>query len=121
MQLDEIQSRRDNDQLTEEDTTDRLALLELSDLSDFDRLIRFGNGAGDFTTTLCIIVLDNALGACSNSEILRSLRTNATTKLRTGLKRNLFATYVKDNHDSALVELEERSKVFRNGFSLSIS
>lgn len=113
MQLDEIQSRRDNDQLTEEDTT-FLALLELSDL-DFDRLIRFGNGA-EISQRHCD--LDNG-GAVLTAKFSDHLgQRNYEIAYRA--EGNLFATYVKDNHDSALVELEERSKGFQWFFSFDL-
>lgn len=113
MQLDEIQSRRDNDQLTEEDAT-FLALLELSEL-DLDQLVRFGSGA-EISQRHCDLDNGGAVLTAKFSDHLGQRKYEIAYRA----EGSLFVTYVKDDHDSALVELEERSKGFQWFFSFDL-
>ena len=95
-QLDEIKVRHDQNRLTDEDNT-FLALLTLSGL-DLDELVDFDGGNPEHVEQRQFDLDDGA--------------ATLTSKISNRLRQRFF-TFVKDNHDPALIRLEERSKGFQ--------
>ncbi len=113
--LDEIQSRQNNNRLTEEDKT-FLTILNLSAL-DLDELVRFGQGDAENAEQRQYDIDDGA--ATLTSEISGRLRQrNYAVEYRADGQR--FLTFVKDDRDPSLIELEERSKGFQWFFSFDL-
>lgn len=114
-QLDEVHSRRNNGDLTEEDRT-FLAILSLSRL-DLDLLIRLGQGSAEESR-----VRQHEVDAGSNT--LTQLITNVLPQRNYAvdyrLDGQLLFTRIKDNVDSSPIELEERSKGFQWFFSFEL-
>ena len=114
-QLDEIRSRRDNGQLTEEDRT-FLTILELSGLN-LDELVQLGQGDAENVEERQYNLSDGA--ATLTAEIEERLRQR-----RYGVEYRVdgqrFFTFVKDDHDPSLIELEDRSKGFQWFFSFDL-
>ena len=114
-QLDEIRSRRDNGQLTEEDRT-FLTILELSGLN-LDELVQLGQGDAEDVEERQYNLSDGA--ATLTAEIEERLRQR-----RYGVEYRVdgqrFFTFVKDDHDPSLIELEDRSKGFQWFFSFDL-
>lgn len=114
-QLDEIQSRQNNNRLTEEDKT-FLTILNLSAL-DLNELVRFGQGNSENVEQRQYDLDDGA--ATLTAEISGRLRQrNYEIDYRADGQR--FFTFVKDDHDPALIQLEERSKGFQWFFSFEL-
>lgn len=114
-QLDEIQSRQNNNRLTEEDKT-FLTILNLSAL-DLNELVRFGQGNSENVEQRQYDLDDGA--ATLTAEISGRLRQrNYEIDYRADGQR--FFTFVKDDHDPALIRLEERSKGFQWFFSFEL-
>ena len=113
VQLDEIQGRRSEEHLTEEDGT-FLALLELSEL-DLDQLIQFESNA-DISQRHCDLDSGGAVLTAKFSDHLGQRNYEIAYRA----EGNRFVTYVKDDYDSALVELEERSRGFQWFFSFDL-
>jgi predicted ATP-dependent endonuclease of OLD family len=112
-QLDQVQQRKARNQLTEADGT-LLTILELSGLK-LDSEVEKGNQADRKQRQLD---LDDA-----SSTLTRAISD------RWGQRRyevsfrgdgQLFYTFVKDQHDPSLIELEERSKGFQWFFSFDL-
>ena len=115
VQLDEIQSRQSNNRLTEEDKT-FLAILSLSGL-DLDKLVRFGKGNIE-STEQRQYDLDDAAATLTNTISGRFRQHRYEVTYRADGQR--FFTFVKDDRDPALIQLEERSKGFQWFFSFDL-
>ena len=114
-QLAEVKSRQVRDQLTEEDKT-FLTILNLSAL-DLDELVRFGEGSVENAEQRQYDLDDGA--ATLTAEISDRLRQrNYKVEYRVDGQR--FLTFVKDDRDPALIQLEERSKGFQWFFSFDL-
>ena len=114
-QLDEIKSHQDQNRLTEEDKT-FLTILNLSAL-DLNELVRFGQGNSENVEQRQYDLDDGA--ATLTAEISGRLRQrNYEIDYRADGQR--FFTFVKDDHDPALIQLEERSKGFQWFFSFEL-
>ena len=113
--LDEIKSHQDSNSLTEEDKT-FLTILNLSGL-DLDNLVELGQGSEEQVEDRQYDIDDGA--ATLTSEISGRLRQrNYTIEYRADGQR--FLTFVKDERDPSLIELEERSKGFQWFFSFDL-
>ena len=114
-QLDEIKSHQDQNRLTEEDKT-FLTILNLSAL-DLNELVRFGQGNSENVEQRQYDLDDGA--ATLTAEISGRLRQrNYEVDYRADGQR--FLTFVKDDRDPSLIELEERSKGFQWFFSFDL-
>ncbi len=114
-QLDEIKSRQDQNHLTDADNT-FLTILGLSIL-DLDELIQLGQGNEEQIEQRQLDLDDGA--ATLTSEISNRLRQRRyEVEYRADGQR--FFTFVKDDHDPALIRLEERSKGFQWFFSFDL-
>ena len=114
-QLDEIKSHQDQNRLTEEDKT-FLTILNLSAL-DLNELVRFGQGNSENVEQRQYDLDDGA--ATLTSEISGRLRQRSyAVDYRADGQR--FLTFVKDDRDPSLIELEERSKGFQWFFSFDL-
>lgn len=114
-QLDEIQSRKDTDQLTEEDKT-FLTILNLSGL-DLGELVRLGQADIE---TLKERQLDIADGANTLTAKISDRLSQRRYQVEYRVDGQRFFTHVTDDHDSSLVSLEERSKGFQWFFSFDL-
>lgn len=114
-QLDETAVRQNDNRLTEEDKT-FLALLSLSNL-DLDELVQLGQGDAE-------TIKQRQYSLAGGAEILtrtisdRLRQRRYEVEYRTDIQH--FFTYVKDDRDSSLIELEERSKGFQWFFSFDL-
>ena len=114
-QLDEIKVRHDQNRLTDEDNT-FLALLTLSGLN-LDELVDFDGGNPEHVEQRQFDLDDGP--ATLTSKISNRLRQRQyEVWYRADGQR--FFTFVKDNHDPALIRLEERSKGFQWFFSFDL-
>ena len=114
-QLDEVQSRRNEARLSEEDNT-FLTILNLSAL-DLDNLVLSGHGDAAELEQRQFDLSDGA--ATLTSEITNRLsQRRYEVQYRADGQR--FFTFVKDDHDPALIALEERSKGFQWFFSFDL-
>ena len=113
--LDDIKTRRDSGRSTEADKT-FLTILGLSNL-DLDDLVQLGQGTAEQVEERQYDLDD---GAATLTKIIlgrfRQRRYEVTYRAD-GLS---FFTFVKDNHDPALIKLEERSKGFQWFFSFDL-
>ena len=114
-QLDEIKSHQDSNSLTEEDKT-FLTILNLSGL-DLDELIQLGQGAEE-SIEQRQLNLDDGAATLTKTISNRLRQRNYEVQYRTDGQR--FLTFVKDDHDPALIRLEERSKGFQWFFSFDL-
>lgn len=114
-QLDEIQSRKDTDQLTEEDKT-FLTILNLSGL-DLGELVWLGQADIE---TLKERQLDIADGAKTLTAKISDRLSQRRYQIEYRVDGQRFFTHVTDDHDSSLVSLEERSKGFQWFFSFDL-
>ena len=114
-QLDEVHSRRNNGDLTEEDRT-FLTILSLSNL-DLDLLVRFGQGSMEESR---VRQHDLDAGSITLTHLTadRFPQRNYAVDYRVDGQR--FFTHIKDNIDSSPIELEERSKGFQWFFSFEL-
>lgn len=111
----EVRSRQSRDRLTEEDKT-FLTILNLSAL-DLDELVGLGQGGAANAEQRQYDLDDGA--ATLTAEISDRLRQrNYKVEYRVDGQR--FLTFVKDDRDPALIQLEERSKGFQWFFSFDL-
>ena len=114
-QLDEIQSRKDANRLTEEDKT-FLTILNLSGL-DLGELVQLGQGDSENIEQRQYELDDGAATLTRDiSDRLRQRRYEVSYRT----DGSLFMTFVKDDRDPALIRLEERSKGFQWFFSFDL-
>ena len=113
--LDAVQNRRDNDQLTEEDRT-FLMILELSGLN-LDELIQHGRKGKDGAA---IRKQDLTTGANILTNIIANRLGPRSYAVEYDVDSQWFFTYIKDDLDQSLIELEERSKGFQWAFSFEL-
>ena len=110
-----FEAGEDNGQLTEEDRT-FLTILELSGLN-LDELVQLGQGDAEDVEERQYNLSDGA--ATLTAEIEERLRQR-----RYGVEYRVdgqrFFTFVKDDHDPSLIELEDRSKGFQWFFSFDL-
>ena len=113
--LEEIQSRENQNRLTEADKT-FLTILKLSDL-DLDELVRIGQMDNTEKSRKLLRDIDDGAGTILTGKIKGRF---PNYKVRYGVVNSLFFTYVTDDHDLSLIELEERSKGFQWDFSFEL-
>ena len=114
-QLDEIKSHQDSGSLSDQEKT-FLTILNLSGL-DLDELVQFGQGNEEQVEERQYDLDDGA--ATLTTEISNRLRQRRyEVTYRADGQR--FFTFVKDDHDPALIQLEERSKGFQWFFSFDL-
>jgi energy-coupling factor transporter ATP-binding protein EcfA2 len=113
--LDEIQSRRDEDKLTEADKT-FLTILELSEL-DLDKLVQLGEGDGEKVTQR---YYERKNGAATLTKLFSNHLRQRNYEVAYQADGHHFLTFVKDNVDSTPIKLEERSKGFQWFFSFDL-
>ena len=106
--LDEIQSRRDEDKLTEVDKT-FLTILDLSELG-LDELVQLGQGNEE---KMALRSCDLTNGAATLTEAFSNHLSQRGYVVTYHTEGNLFFTFIKDDIDPTPVELEERSKGFQ--------
>ena len=114
-QLDEIQSRRDEDKLTEADKT-FLIILDLSEL-DLDKLVRLGGGDGEKVTQR---YYERKNGAAALTKLFSNHLRQRNYEVECQVDGSYFLTFVKDNIDATPIKLEERSKGFQWFFSFDL-
>ena len=114
-QLNEIQNRRDNGQLTDEDRT-FLMILELSGI-DLGGLIQLGREGKDGTA---VRKQDLTAGANTLTKILVDRLKPRSYVVDLDVDGEWFFTYIKDDFDQSPIELEERSKGFQWTFSFEL-
>ena len=114
-QLDEIKARRDDNRLTDEDNT-FLIMLNLSNL-DLDELIRLGQGDAAQLEQRKHNLND---GAATLTKKFSGRLRQRDYEITFHVDGQCFLTYVSDNHDPALMGLEERSKGFQWFFSFDL-
>lgn len=114
-QLDEMQSRQTDGSLTEADRT-FLTILELSEL-DLDELVQLGQGDGEKVTQRYYQVEE---GASTLTKAFANHLRQRDYEVEYQADGSYFLTFVKDNYDSALIKLEERSKGFQWFFSFDL-
>ena len=114
-QLNEIQNRRDNGQLTDEDRT-FLMILELSGI-DLGGLIQLGREGKDGTA---VRKQDLTAGANTLTKILVDRLKPRSYVVDLDVDGEWFFTYIKDDFDQSPIELEERSKGFQWAFSFEL-
>ena len=114
-QLDEIQTRRTSGRLTEEDQT-FLTILNLSNL-DLDELVQLGQGNTE-------AVKQRQYNVAAGADILTKIISDRLRQRHYAVDYRVdgqrFFTFVKDDHDASLIELEERSKGFQWFFSFDL-
>lgn len=114
--LDEVQSRRDSGSLAEENRT-FLALLDLSDL-DLDTLVQLGNEGTEARER-------RQYRLAGGSEFLTRIISDRLRQRRYEVDYRVdgqdFFTYVKDDYDSSLIKLQERSRGFQWFFSFDLT
>lgn len=114
-QLDEIQTRRNNGDLTEEDQT-FLTILNLSNL-DLDELVQLGQGN---TETIKQRQYNVATGANILTKVIADRLRQRHYAVDYRIDGQRFFTFVKDDRDPSLIELAERSKGFQWFFSFDL-
>ncbi len=114
-QLDEIQSRQNNNRLTEEDKT-FLTILNLSGL-DLNNLIQLGQGDAE---TRKQRQFDLADGGSTLTNLISDRFRQRNYEVEYDVDNQDFFTFLKDDLDEALIELEERSKGFQWFFSFDL-
>ena len=114
-QLDEIQTRRNNGDLTEEDQT-FLTILNLSNL-DLDELVQLGRGN---TETIKQRQYNVATGANILTKAISDRLRQSDYAVDYRIDGQRFFTFVKDDRDPSLIELAERSKGFQWFFSFDL-
>ena len=114
-QLDEIQTRWTGGRLTEEDQT-FLTILNLSNL-DLDELVQLGQGNTEAVKQRQYNV---AAGANTLTKIISDRLRQRHYAVDYRVDGQRFFTFVKDDRDSSLIELEERSKGFQWFFSFDL-
>ena len=114
-QLDEIQGRQANDSLEDADET-FLTILHLSGL-DLEELEELGRGSMDETEERQYDLDD---GAATLTAIIEERFRQRRYEVEYDVDNQRFFTFVKDDHDRALIRLEERSKGFQWFFSFDL-
>ena len=115
VQLDEVKSHQDSNNLEEKEKT-FLTILNLSAL-DLDRLVTLGQGSEEQVEERQYDLDDGAATLTRKiSNRLRQRRYEVTYRA----DGQRFFTFVKDDHDPALIRLEERSKGFQWFFSFDL-
>lgn len=114
-QLNEIQNRRDNGQLTDEDRT-FLMILGLSGL-DLGELIQRGQEGKHGTA---VRKQDLTAGANILTGILADRLKPRSYVVDLDVDGPWFTTYIKDDFDQSPIELEDRSKGFQWAFSFEL-
>ena len=114
-QLDEIQARQANDSLEDADET-FLTILHLSGL-DLEELVELGRGSMDETEERQYDLDD---GAATLTAIIEERFRQRRYEVEYDVDNQRFFTFVKDDHDRALIRLEERSKGFQWFFSFDL-
>ena len=104
-----------NDRLTEEDQT-FLTILDLSDL-DLDELVQLGQSS---TETVKQRQYNVAAGAETLTRIISDRLSQRHYAVDFRVDGQRFFTFVKDDRDPSLIELEERSKGFQWFFSFDL-
>ena len=115
VQLDEIRARQVNASLEEPDKT-FLTILNLSGL-DLEELVALGHGDMDETEERQYNLDD---GAATLTAIIEERFRQRRYKVEYDVDNQRFFTFVKDDHDRALIRLEERSKGFQWFFSFDL-
>ena len=113
--LNEVQNRRDNKQLTEEDRT-FLIILELSGLN-LDELVQHGQEGKDGAA---IRKQELITGANILTRRIADRLGPRSYVVEYDVDSQWFFTYIKDDLDQSLIELEERSKGFQWAFSFEL-
>ena len=114
-QLDDIKSRQDQGRLEEKDKT-FLTILNLSGL-DLDELVQLGQGDAESRKQRQFDLADG--GATLTALISERLRQRSY-EVEYDVDNQDFFTFVKDERDPSLIELEERSKGFQWFFSFDL-
>ena len=114
-QLDEIQARQANDSLEDADET-FLTILHLSGL-DLEELVKLGRGDMDETEQRQYTIDD---GAATLTAVIEERFRQRRYEVDYDVDNQRFFTFVKDDHDRALIRLEERSKGFQWFFSFDL-
>ena len=115
-QLDEVQARRDNNNLTKEDRT-FLKILDLSDL-DLDELVQLAQS--DIKGSKKLQYNLDVGAATLTKKVMRHFHQRRyEVQYRTNGQH--FFTFIIDDHDPSLIELKERSKGFQWYFSFDMT
>ena len=114
-QLNEIKSHQDSNRLTEGDKT-FLTILRLSGL-DLNNLVQLGQGDAETRKQRKFDLADG--GATLTALISERLRQRSY-EVEYDVDDQYFFTFVKDDYDPSLIELEERSKGFQWFFSFDL-
>ena len=112
--LDDIQSRRDQERLTEEDKT-FTTILSLSGL-DLDELITLAEDDEKIEERQ----YDLSDGAATLTRTISDRFHQRRYEVDFRVDGQNFFTYVKDDRDPSLIKLEERSKGFQWFFSFDL-
>jgi predicted ATPase len=112
-QLDQVKQRKDRKQLTEEDKT-LLIIMELSGLNLEDE-VRKGSSSDREQRQYD---LDDASATLTNTIADRWKQRRYEVQFRAD--GHFFFTFVKDEHDPSLIQLEERSRGFQWFFSFDL-
>lgn len=113
--LTDIKTRWDQDHETEEDKT-FLMILELSGL-DIDELVQLGQGNAEEIEQRQYDIDD---GAATLTRTISNRLRQRHYQVDYRIDNQNFFTFVKDDHDPALIKLEERSKGFQWFFSFDL-
>ena len=114
-QLDEIKSHQDNNSLTEEDKT-FLTILNLSGL-DLNNLVQLGQGDAETRKQRQFNLAD---GGSTLTNLISDRFRQRNYEVEYDVDNQDFFTFVTDDLDEALIELEERSKGFQWFFSFDL-
>ena len=114
-QIDQVKSRQTNGSLTEEDNT-FLTLLNVSNL-DLDKLVQLGQGN---VTNYKQRQYNLAGGAEILTLRISGIFSQRSYELDYRVDGNYFFTYIKDDYDTSLIELEQRSRGFQWFFSFDL-
>ena len=115
-QLDQVAQRKDRDKLSEDDKT-LLTILELSGL-DLDSEVEKGEESDSETREQRQYDLDDASATLTREISDRWRQRRYEVQFRAD--EHFFYTFVKDEHDTSLIRLEERSKGFQWFFSFDL-
>ena len=113
--LNEIKGRKDSNSLGEADET-FLSILELSGL-DLDELVQFGQVDGEEREERQYNLDD---GASTLTTVIEKRFGQRRYEVQFRVDDQYFFTFVRDDHDPALIRLEERSKGFQWFFSFDL-
>lgn len=113
--LKDVQSRKSEGRLTEEDKTFRM-ILSLSNL-DLDKLVTSAEGGAKQIEQR---QNDLAGGATALTKIFSKRLSDRQYQVEYRCDGQNFFTYISDDHDSSIIRLEERSKGFQWYFSFNL-